>query len=181
MEFLIRSKWVLSTLVILLVIAGIPYLKKALIPNNELSIWFVKNDPALIAYQDFNERYGNDRVIILLVHDQQGLFRQEKIQQIQNLSNRLPSIDGVKTVSSLTNVRDMFRIRINDTLRIKFTSPFLGSFPSSTDSIEAIKERVLSSAFLTNYIVNKEGTCALVIIELDRFEKIDFKREMIIS
>ena len=86
MGFLIRFKWILALSIILLIIAGIPYLKNALIPNNELSIWFVENDPALKAYQDFNARYGNDRLVIILVYDSAGIFQHERIQQIKNLS-----------------------------------------------------------------------------------------------
>lgn len=181
MGFLIRFRWALSIVIILLVILGSRYLKRALVPNNELSIWFVENDPALMAYQDYNKKYGNDRVIVLLLYDREGLFQPEKLLQIQNLSGRLPTIDGVKDVHSITNVHDLFRIKIEDTVRVKFQSPFFESDYNSPESIEIIKDRILSSSFLTNYIINNDGTCSLMIIELDEFKKIDFKRELIIN
>mgnify|MGYP001821976061 CR=1 FL=1 len=94
MEFLVRLKWILTSVIILLIIAGFPYFKKALIPNNELSLWFVDNDPTLKAYQNFCDRYGNDRLIMILAHDPKGIFQHEKIQQthIQHNTIRSPFI-----------------------------------------------------------------------------------------
>ena len=89
MAFLIRFKWILAFSIILLAIAGIPFVKRALIPNNELSLWFVENDPTLKAYQDFSARYGNDRLVMLLVHDSAGIFQPERIEQISNFTRRV--------------------------------------------------------------------------------------------
>lgn len=181
MKFLIQFKWIISIAIILLVIVGFPYLKIALIPNNELNVWFVEKDPTLEAYEDFSERYGNDRVVILLVYDKHGLFHYEKLNQIQSLTNQLPSIDGVKEVYSLTNVKDLFRIRVNDTIRIKFRSPFSGSITSNPETIDSIKQHIISSSLLADYVVNKDGTSSIIIIELEEFKKIDAKRAEIIN
>jgi len=181
MKFLIQFRWIITIVIILLVIAGIPYLKTALIPNNELSIWFVENDPALKAYQDFNARYGNDRLVMLLVHDPAGIFQHERIQQINNLTRQVVEIDGVKKVYSLTNLKDLFRIRMNDTIRIKYESPFSGVNAEDPESMNKIREQILGSTLFMGHVINKEGNSSIILIQLEAFDEIDFKRGRIID
>ena len=40
-------------------------LKKALIPDNALTVWFLETDPLLATYHEFHETFGNDEVILL--------------------------------------------------------------------------------------------------------------------
>jgi len=181
MQFLIRSKWILALSILLLVIAGIPYLKKALIPNNELSIWFVENDPALKAYQDFNDRYGNDRLVMLLVYDSTGIFNHERVQQINNFTQQVIKVEGVKKVYSLTNLKDLFRIRINDTTRIKYESPFNGVNTEDKDSMNKIRAQILGSILFNGRVIDKAGKSSIILIQLESFDEVDLKRGMIID
>jgi uncharacterized protein len=43
--------------------------KDALIVDNSLSVWFLKNDPILVQYERFRKTFGNDEVIV----DRSGL------------------------------------------------------------------------------------------------------------
>jgi len=45
----------------LLVAGGAP------VVNNALSVWFVEGDPARVAYESFQDRFGNDEVVVLSV------------------------------------------------------------------------------------------------------------------
>jgi predicted RND superfamily exporter protein len=179
--FLIRFKWILAHALVLLVIAGIPHMKKAIIPNNELNLWFVENDPALKAYQDFSARYGNDRLVMLLVHDTAGIFQHERIEQINNLTQKVVEVDGVKKVYSLTNLKDLFRVGTNNTMEIKYESPFSVMTTECTESMKEIREQVLASTLFRDHVINKEGTASLILIQLEAFEEIDLKRGRVID
>ena len=40
--------------------------------DNAVHIWFVDDDPALLAYQDFQEEFGNDEVVVIGVEGASG-------------------------------------------------------------------------------------------------------------
>ena len=181
MAFLIRFKWILAISIILLAIAGIPYVRSAITPNNELSLWFVENDPTLKAYQDFSARYGNDRLVMLLVHDSAGIFQPDRIEQISNYTRRVVEVDGVKKVYSLTNLKDLSRVRINDTIRIRFESPFAGLTTADPESMNKIREQILASTLFKGHVINKEGNSSIIIIQLEAFDEIDSKRGLVID
>jgi len=181
MEFLVRFKIIFAAALLLLSIAGIPYVKKALVPNNELKIWFVEDDPTLKAYQDFCDRYGNDRLIMILVHDPEGIFQYSRIQQIKKITQQLGKVNGVSRVHSLTNMKDLFRTRINDTLRIKYESPFPDRIAEDPDTMNKIKDQVLTSSIFLDHIINKEGNSTIIIVQLDPFDEIDSRRGIVID
>lgn len=181
MEFLVRLKWILTSVIILLIIAGFPYFKKALIPNNELSLWFVDNDPTLKAYQNFCDRYGNDRLIMILAHDPEGIFQHEKIQQIKKITQQVVEVEGVKNVQSLTNIKDLFRIRINDTLRIRYESPFLNKNTEDTDTMNKIRDQVLASSTFVDQAINEAGNSTIILIQLNPFDEIDSRRGIVVD
>jgi len=181
MEYLIRFRWALFLLLIFLSIGGLKYIKKALIPNNELSIWFVENDPTLKAYQDFSAQYGNDRLIMLLVHNSAGIFEQETIEQINKFTQQVVTVDGIKKTSSLTNSKDLFRIRINDTIRIKYVSPFSNVNLSDSKTLNSIRDQILSSSIFRGHLISEDGNSSIILIQLEAFEEIDAKRGIIID
>jgi predicted RND superfamily exporter protein len=181
MEFLVRYKYLLATALLLLSLIGIPYMKSALIPNNELKIWFVENDPTLEAYQNFCNQYGNDRIIMILIYDSIGIFQSHRIRQIKKITQELVKINGVNNVHSLTNIKDLFRIRVNDTLRIKYESPFLNIDIEQKTEIDRVRDQVMSSSIFLNHAINKEGNASIIILQLDAFEEIDSRRGILID
>jgi hypothetical protein len=171
----------LTSAIILLVIAGLPYFKKALIPNNELSLWFVENDPTLKAYQDFCDRYGNDRSIMILAYDPKGIFQHTRIQQIKKITQQVVEIEGIKNVHSLTNIKDLFRVRVNDTLRIRYESPFLNKNTENSDTMNQLRDQVMASSTFVGQAINAEGNSTIILIQLDPFDEIDSRRGIMID
>ena len=64
---------VLATVVLLACVAGTKQVLEAIKPNNEINIWFSKSDPSLLAYYDFQQEFGNDRIITLAFEEKKGI------------------------------------------------------------------------------------------------------------
>lgn len=161
--------------------SGIRFLKNALSPTNEISIWFAEDDPTLRAYYEFNNEFGNDRVIFLSFERKSGLIEPSALKNIQLLTEQLQSIDGVKKAWSITNAKDVRRIKQNGTSVIQFTSYFENGIPASNETLAALKHSILSSPLMANRFINDEGNVGMIIIQLDPLKKIDIKRNIIID
>ena len=87
------------TIIILLLLAMIPGASQLKV-DNELESWFLKDDPAFLAYESFKETFGNDEVILLLLEDQRfededGIYELEILDEL----NALPHLQA--NISSL--------------------------------------------------------------------------------
>src|SRR5688572_5899537 len=89
-----------ATLILVFVIGGflLPGVKKAVQIDNSLKVWFLENDPALVNYQKFQERFGNDEVIIFMMHDPDGLLNEKRIFQIREVTRALAALPELKNI-----------------------------------------------------------------------------------
>ncbi|AHM60946.1 patched family protein [Flammeovirgaceae bacterium 311] len=75
-----------------------PGIKRAVQVDNSLKAWFLEDDPALLAYQDFKSRFGNDEVVILLVKEEQGLLTPDYFSAFTALTKALQALPEVEEV-----------------------------------------------------------------------------------
>lgn len=73
--------------------------------DNSLEIWFLEEDPALVAYREYQARWGNDEVVVLGLFDPQGVLRGPTLDLVAELSAALRALPRVKGVTSLSTVR----------------------------------------------------------------------------
>ncbi|RTQ47877.1 hypothetical protein EJV47_18330 [Hymenobacter gummosus] len=97
-ELLYRLRFGLLGLLLLAAVLLWPGVQRAVQVDNSLEAWFLQNDPALRAYQDFQQRFGNDEVIIVATHDARGLLTSDYFQRFQELSRALESLPAVAAV-----------------------------------------------------------------------------------
>ena len=98
MAFFYKIRFVVLVLTGLLGVGLWPGVRSALRVDNSLTVWFLDDDPALRSYCDFNARFGNDEVIVIMVRDDRGLLTPDHFHQFLALTNALearPDVDGV--------------------------------------------------------------------------------------
>lgn len=66
-------------------------------PDNSLSVWFVDDDPALVAYRDFLTTFGNDEAIAIAYEAPSGWTEEEAAAQ-RVLATRLRAMDDIADV-----------------------------------------------------------------------------------
>ncbi|GAB3839644.1 efflux RND transporter permease subunit [Hymenobacter jeollabukensis] len=97
-EGLYRFRYWLLSLLLILGVALWPGVRAAVQVDNSLEAWFLQNDPALRAYHDFQQRFGNDEVVIVVVHDDKTLLTPASFQRFRALSRELEALPSVAAV-----------------------------------------------------------------------------------
>ncbi len=82
-----------------------PGVKKAIEVDNSLSVWFLEDDPALLEYHEYKQRFGNDESVVILVKDTKTVLTKSYFQSFINITNSLESIPGVDAVLGPGNVQ----------------------------------------------------------------------------
>ena len=75
-----------------------PGVQSALVVDNSLTVWFLNDDPGLVAYHDFQQRFGNDEVVIVMVTDRQTVLSPAYFTAFINLTDSLQTIPDVANV-----------------------------------------------------------------------------------
>jgi len=93
-----RLPW-LILVIILLILSG-PGLQTAMIVNNSLNIWFNGNSSELKTYQLFQEQFGSDEQILIMLELEGGSIKEQEAKRLQALHNKLLALEEVATVLS---------------------------------------------------------------------------------
>ena len=76
-----------------------PGVRAAVAVDNSLSIWFLEGDPALRSYRAYQQRFGNDEVVIVVVRDStHTLLTPANQRRLTDLSAALARLPAVRTV-----------------------------------------------------------------------------------
>ena len=110
MHTLIRFRWAALALLVLLLAALGPGLAASAIPDNALSVWFLETDPALQAYYEFQDQFGNDEVALLMVEPEGGLLTPTARPLFDKLQRQIEAVEGVAAVHSLYSIQDARRV-----------------------------------------------------------------------
>lgn len=82
-----------------------PGVEKAIRVDNSLNIWFIEDDPALVEYQKYTERFGNDESIVLLIKDPAGVLTSNYFNSFIDLTDALEAIPEVEGVLGPGNIQ----------------------------------------------------------------------------
>lgn len=80
-----------------------PGVQAALVVDNNLAAWFLADDPALQAYHQFQQRFGNDEVVIVVVHDEQSVLASRYLAGFTALTRELEALPAVAAVTGPGN------------------------------------------------------------------------------
>ena len=122
--------------------------------------FFHKDDPTLIAYNDFRERFGQDEIFIIAIQPEQGLdkaFFNTLYQLHHELKDTVPYIDDITSLVNGRIVRGE-----EDTLYVEelFESP-----PQTEDEVIRIKKLVDHFPLYENFLVSSDRSTVSIIIK----------------
>jgi len=78
--------------------------------SNSLEIWYPEDDPALLRYREFQERFGNDEIIVVAVTGDASFDSTDGRDRVAEITDQLYYVDGVHTVSSISSVPEAMAI-----------------------------------------------------------------------
>ncbi|WBO83295.1 efflux RND transporter permease subunit [Hymenobacter yonginensis] len=105
MLYLHKLRYLLLLLIVAACVALWPGVKAAMVVDNSLSTWFLSGDPALREYHAFQQRFGNDEVVILAVHDVQPVLSPKYLAAFWHLTRELEALPAVAGVNGPGNTQ----------------------------------------------------------------------------
>ncbi|OIP38285.1 MAG: hypothetical protein AUK47_12225 [Deltaproteobacteria bacterium CG2_30_63_29] len=177
MNLLLRWRWLGFVAIGLVVVAMLPGLKTAAVPDNALTVWFLESDPQLAAYHEFQQEFGNDEVILILVEPKDGVFAPSSLRKLADMSAQIEEVEGVHAVHSLLTVKDVWETEEG----LKFEPLLPHTLPDDDALLREAARRARDNALFTDRLVSADGQRALVWVQMAVMDDIDAKRDAIVA
>ena len=129
--------------------------------DNSIEIWFLEDDPSLVTYKEFLERFDGDQRAIVGVFSESNLFTRENIQLIKELTEAAREVPFASDVQSLTTI-DIVQ-SIDDDLEI---SPLFKKVPTNDQEVEEFKNLVISNPVLYDNLVSADQKATAIFVSL---------------
>ena len=123
---------------------------------------FTQDDPRVERFLQFRDEFSGVDNILFLIYESNNPFSKENLDKNRQLIESLETIDGVESVTSLTNL-ELFTEGGDYLLQ-----PVYEEIPYDTDSLLMAKKTIMQSELVRNYIISADGKMASIMIEIDR-------------
>ncbi|HET6245639.1 MAG: MMPL family transporter [Bacteroidetes bacterium] len=123
------------------------------------------DDPTLIDYEDFKNRFGEDGNILAIGLKEPDLFKLDKFISWYNLGNRLKAIEGVDEVISLAHIYNLSK---NDSIKKFDFLPVVKQAPTTQEELDSLKEIIFSLPFYNGRIYNESSGATLMAVSIDK-------------
>jgi len=117
-----------------------------------------KDHPDTVFYEEFKRIFGGDEFFII-AFQKPDLFTSENLALIQELTEKLEALDGVREVLSLANANEteggdgFFAVR-----------RFLDSVPQSREALAERRQKALANPLYVRWLLSQDGTTAAIIV-----------------
>ncbi len=158
---LIRNRWYF--LLGFAVVLGVSFYGTSLIKvdvSNESN--FLPNDPIRLQTKKFEELFGNDQYVAVMVENE-NLFSREALLKLRELHNEL--YDSVPFVENVTSLIDVEFTRGTDYgMSIEQIVP--GNIPDSEEALEEIRSLAFSKKNFRERLISSDGKQTWIMIKL---------------
>jgi len=133
--------------------------------DNRVEIWFLDEDPTLLAYREFQAAFGNDEAVLIAVSAPEGetVFTAETLDLIADLSARLKTVDHVHGVTSLATV---LHIGLTGDGAIEI-APFYGAEGLDAARAAEVEATLRADPLYGDALVSDDGRTTLITVQLD--------------
>ena len=122
-------------------------------------IWFRTTDPLIKEMDALERMFGSDEKVIIGIHRKNGVFTNESIKLLHEVTEKLWTMPDIVRVDSLSNYNHS--IAKGDDI---ITTPFLDKGRSYThDELAERKALAMQDAILSDRFVDMHGTTLLVV------------------
>jgi hypothetical protein len=138
-----------------------------------IDIWFLEDDPDLVTYRQFLDRFEADEIAVLAVLAE-DVFTPRVLAAVDRMTRAAEAVPFAFRVRSLTNV-EVIEAE-GDLLEI---GPLIRELPATDPEAVELRRRALRQRLLVQNLVSADGKATAIVVELDHrannFEqKVDF-------
>lgn len=130
-------------------------------------IWFDEGHPEIAKLNRFEQQFGSDTFISLGFYHEDGVFKNDILQKIQQVTEEMWQVKDVIRVESISNY-NMIRAEEDEII----INPFLEAFNSevidaplpslSPDELKKLKKDALSDDVLPDFFLSKDSTYTIL-------------------
>jgi predicted RND superfamily exporter protein len=175
-RLLIRLRW-LALFGVLAVTAVAGWAASSIGVDNAVEVWFLDSDPALVAYHDFQELFGNDEVVVIAVSTEDGALSGRGLAALQDIDSRASAVPGIAEVQSVTAT--IGASGTPTSLDVGPAIPEDADVAAEADVAAAAAARILDDPLLTR-LISDDGDVALVLARMEAMDDIDAQRDGIL-
>ena len=161
MEAIVKYRWIIiSAVIIITVFLG--FRIKDIKINSDIINSLPDTDPDATMIKNIGEKFGGNKIGMVIL-ETDDLFKTEVLEHILQISDTLKEIEGIYSVTSLTDIIDIrggdFGIEVG-----KLIDEY--DLPDTPGELEKLRERVYSKDLYKGSIVSEDGTATLIIFTL---------------
>jgi predicted RND superfamily exporter protein len=122
------------------------------------------DDPARVTYRAFQEDFGRDERIVVLVESDRDIVNEDFLRQLETWHQQLEQVPQVDKVDSLINARLTYGRE--DELVVR---DLLQDWPQTEAEFDALRARIISNPHYRNHFVNPDLTKTVLIVTPDTY------------
>jgi hydrophobe/amphiphile efflux-3 (HAE3) family protein len=165
---IVKLRWLIIAGLIILDLVAIMGVKRIQIDVSNES-WFFQDDPLMVAKKEFEEIFGNNDYVAVLV-EAENVFSPEILKMMrelgQELKNKIPYADKLISIADLDFTRGT-----EEGLIVGNIVP--DEIPTDPEEITEIKRLAFSKKFLVNRLFSNDGRQAWIILRLRSYPESD--------
>jgi uncharacterized protein len=123
------------------------------------------DDPTVIQYDAFKQRFGEDGSIFVIGVTNPVMFRLDEFNAWYDLTNDMVKIDGVEGVMSIAKTSNIVK---NESLRKYDFVPLVKAKPASQSEVDSLKKSILALKFYEGLLYNPKTQTYLLAITLNK-------------
>ena len=157
--FVYTRKYLVLLLMLLLTAGLASQLSRIQIDTRDEN-FFHEDDPTLVAYNDFRERFGQDEIFIIALQPDNGLSKEFFHMLYQLHSEIIDTVPHLDDVTSLINGRIVHGEK--DTL---FIEDLIEAPPQTDEEVAKIKELIDRFPLFENFLISRDRSTVSIIIK----------------
>ncbi len=163
-ELQVRYRWPLLIITLLLTAFGISGLRHASVTSN-IKDWFEKDEAVQIAQDRFEEQFGNNESIGLLIQSD-DVFHPEVLTMIRDIGKELET--KVPFADEVTSLME-FEATVGTKDGIRIINPFGDGIPTDPAELKKKQDFILSQKSVVNKMVSDDGTETWLSLSLKEY------------
>jgi predicted RND superfamily exporter protein len=156
------KSFILGMLLVVFFAAGIPRVKQ----NFSYRIWFQENGLDLKNFDQFEKQFGSDESAVVILHSPNGIFDLDSARTIQEMTEDFWHAPDVIRVDSLSNFN--WTHAVGDDIEVEPLIPDEEEF-FTPEILLKRREVAINHPSIKNYLVNDDGTIAVLYMQLKPF------------
>ncbi|RAP28298.1 hypothetical protein DID78_05215 [Candidatus Marinamargulisbacteria bacterium SCGC AG-343-D04] len=136
--------------------------------------WFTEDNPKLQIFDQFERTFGSDEKAILAVHSPSGIFDDDSLRLIGQLTEDLWKVPDVIRVDSITNYQWVYSEEDE-----VFVEDFI--FPDVVEDeafLQLRRDLAIKDSTMEGYLINQQGDTSIIYVSLkpQLVKKVDYQK-----